>query len=99
MICPVCGGQVVRVDTVSSGAGEVHYSGCCLISLELLDNFEVIEGLPEPYRQQAIADSRAVFAVWHKRNMEEAARFAATKARIDAVWGDLMKQARRDYAY
>jgi len=88
--CPACGGTILRTDTTTSMAGEIHYSACCLIGLDLLDNWDVVEGLPEPLRQQAIEDSRAAHAAWHKRNMEEAARFAASKKETDAKWGHLM---------
>jgi hypothetical protein len=97
MICPVCGGQVVRVDLSASGAGEVHYSGCCQIGLELLDNFEVIDGLPEPYRQQAIADSRAVFVAWQQRNLEEIEQGTSQRERACEILRELAKEAR--YAY
>lgn len=64
--CPLCGGQVSRC--VELGLKELHYfTSCCWIPLDVVENWDVIEGLPAELREKAIADAQAA----HGKMMEQ----------------------------
>ena len=93
-ICPACNGTVARVDLSASGAGDVHFSSCCGVGLALLDNWDVIEALPEVLQQKAIEDSRAELEQWQERNAAEREAGAAQRERARQILRDLAKEVR-----
>lgn len=84
--CPFCGGDILRIQ-ISSDAGEIAYSACCDVGLDLIDNPDVVMALPEPLRAKALAESRAELVAYNERGRAAAERFAAAKAHWDASYG------------
>ena len=78
--CPVCGGTPVLCQTISSLAeGTDCYSLCCGIGQDIIDNWDVLEALPEIHQQMAIEQSRQQRAEYAKRIADALANFTAAK--------------------
>jgi len=74
--CPKCGEQITRVE-ITTSAGVRAFSLCCDIPLEILDNWDVFEGLPENLQQAAIDRIKAEYAKMQKEDERSAAAFKA----------------------
>ena len=60
MICPNCGKAMTRVEYSGSGpGGERKESLCCHVGLDLLDNWAVLELLPEEMLTAALEADHA----------------------------------------
>lgn len=73
-ICPMCGGEICRVEITDAG-GKRAFSLCCDIPLEILDNWDVYAGLPPEYQQLAIDKIEAEYAEMDRQSRENARRF------------------------
>jgi hypothetical protein len=73
-ICPFCGGEICRVEITDAG-GKRAFSLCCGIPLEILDNWEVFEPLPDVLKQAAIDKIQAEYAAMDEQSAENARRF------------------------
>lgn len=93
MQCPICGGQVTRVE-VSREGGEIAYSLCCHVPLEILDNWDVYEGLPEQLRNVAIDRAKADHVALRQKWAEDARRFR--EALAHSQHEHLMKEGERN---
>ena len=58
MKCPFCGGTVSEYEFTNMG-GTIRASGCCDVSMELIENYDVFEALPPPLQQAALEGDRA----------------------------------------
>lgn len=96
MICPFCGGTVVRAEFISS-AGVRAESLCCDVPTEFIDNYETFADLPEDLQQIAIERRKAEYAAMGAQDRENARRFRETKAHWDATHGHLSKEESNAY--
>lgn len=81
MKCPLCGGQVERVE-ISSAAGVRRFSTCCDVSLDIVDNYdEVFRALPPHLQQAALERDRAERRAIVEREKAAAERFRARRQR------------------
>lgn len=74
MQCPICNGHVTRVE-VSRNGGTIAYSLCCGVPLEILDNWEVYEALPEPLQNIAIERAKADHEALRQKWADDTKRF------------------------
>ena len=81
--CPFCGGTIQRYE-IQDSAGERAASLCCGMPQELIDNFDVLSGLPEHLRQVAIKSKKAEYAAMEAQSRENTRRFQECVERYDA---------------
>lgn len=91
-VCPICNEPITRVEIVTS-SGERALSLCCGIPLEIIDNWEVFEGLPGNLQQAAIERARAEYAEMDKADAEKSRRFAESEKWFRDNYPRLMKGA------
>ena len=72
--CPFCGGTIIRCE-IQDSAGERAFSLCCGVAQELIDNYEVLSGLPEHLQQVAIQCKKDEYAKMEQKSRENARRF------------------------
>ena len=78
--CPVCGGTPILCQSISGLAeGTDGYTLCCGIGRDIIDNWEVLEALPEIHQQMAIEQSRQQRAEYAHRIADALANFTAAK--------------------
>jgi hypothetical protein len=92
MQCPICDGQIIKTERSGSG-GTIAYSLCCGVPLEILDNWDVYEALPEPLQFLAIERAKADHEALRQQWAKDTERFRETEARYKSRWPDerLMK--------
>jgi len=96
--CPFCGGTIQRYEIRDSG-GERAASLCCGMPQELIDNFDVLSGLPEHLRQVAIKSKKAEYAAMEAQSRENARRFGEWCKEWQAKYGHLTKDAQDGIPY
>ena len=73
-VCPSCGGAITRC-SFSDAGGVRNFSLCCDVPLEIIDNWDVYEGLPENLQQVAVEKIKARYAEMTRVSKENARRF------------------------
>ena len=96
--CPFCGGTIQRYEILDS-AGERAASLCCGMPQELIDNFDVLSGLPEHLRQVAIKSKKAEYAAMEAQSRENTRRFQECVERYDAKLKRLGQEIGRGIPY
>jgi len=94
--CPFCGGTIIPCE-IQDSAGERAFSLCCGVAQELIDNYEVLSGLPEHLQQVAIQRKKDEYAAMEEKSRENARRFRECVERYDAKLKQLPKEARYGY--
>jgi len=77
-ICPLCGDQITRCE-ISDAGGVRKFSLCCDAPLEIIDNWEVYEGLPEYLQQVAVNKIKDEYAEMIMKSAENARRFKESR--------------------
>jgi len=90
--CPFCGGTIVRCEIQDSG-GLRRFTLCCGLPTEILDHWDVFQGLPEHLQQVAIKAKKAEYAAMAKKSAENARRFREAVEHWNAKHGHLTKDA------
>ena len=98
MDCPFCGGTIQRYE-IQDSAGERAASLCCGMPQELIDNFDVLSGLPEHLRQVAIKSKKAQYVAMEAQSRENTQRFQECVERYDAKLKRLGQEIGRGIPY
>ena len=96
--CPFCGGTIQRYE-IQDSAGERAASLCCGMPQELIDNFDVLSGLPEHLQQVAIKAKKAEYAAMEAKSRENARRFGEWCKEWQIKYGHLTKEAQDGIPY
>ena len=96
--CPFCGGTIQRYE-IQDSAGKRAASLCCGMPQELIDNFDVLSGLPEHLRQVAIQGKKDEYAKMEQKSRDHARRFREAVDHWNAKYGHLTKQAQDGIPY
>lgn len=90
MKCPFCGGQITRAGIISE-AGERHFSLCCDVSLELIDNYEAFKALPLQLQQAALKGDRKRLEAMDAKDRDLAQKCAVWYKECNERYAHLMK--------
>ena len=96
MDCPFCGETVIACE-IQDSAGERAISLCCGIPQELIDNYDVLSGLPEPLQRIAIERKQADYAAMDAESRKNAQRFRESLDHWYAKYAHLTKEASDGY--
>ena len=96
--CPFCGGRIIRCEILDS-AGERAFSLCCGMPQELIDNFDVLSGLPEHLQEVAIQQKRAEYTAMEAKSRDTAHRFRKAVDHWNAKYGHLTKRTQDGVPY
>jgi len=97
-VCPFCGGRIIRCEILDS-AGERAISLCCGMPQELIDHFDIFQGLPEHLRQVAIQRKKEEYAEMEQKSRDNARRFREAVDHWNAKYGHLTKQTQDGIPY
>ena len=78
--CPFCGGTVSEYELTNMG-GTIRASGCCDVSMDLIENYDVFEALPAMLQQAALEKDRTEQAAVFVKNALNSIGFVESRDR------------------